>query len=232
LAVDAHQRLYEAQQAAMEGRHEEALRGFVWFHNHALKHQPSLYGVRLSFALWYWTELAKAYPKAGRALEHIRKRNTAALLNGGGNPETFHDVASINQHLKKGAETHRLFVRLDAARPRLAAKCARFAMRALVDAGDFRRARRYTPDPAARLVRHAAFLNQELPKIPERIRKSGTKAPVKDAYISNYCDDAKLLIAILRGAGERKAAAQLRHSAVAMIAIPSARREVAERLGR
>jgi len=87
-------------------------------------------------------------------------------------------------------------------------------------------------DAQAQLKRHAEFLNRELPKLPGRMKKSKTKAPVKDAYIANYCDEARLLIKILRGCGERRNAALLRNAAVALIDAPSARREVAEALQR
>ncbi len=130
--LDAHKRLREAQQAAIEGRHAEALRGYEWFHRNALRHQRSLYGVRLSFALWYWVELGKVYPKARRSLERIRRYKTAALRDGRGDRETFHDVVSINDHLDKQRDTYRLFVNLDGKRPALAAKCAGLAMPALV----------------------------------------------------------------------------------------------------
>jgi hypothetical protein len=216
----------------MEGRHAEALREYEWFHRNALKHRPSLYGVRLSFALRYWTELGKVYPKARESLERIRRRKTAVLRSGRGNPDLFHDVASINKYVNRQHDTYRLFVWLDVKHPRMAAKCVRVALPALVKARDFKLARRHMPDPEVRVARYAEFMNRELPKIRERVRKSGTKAPVKDAYIANYCDDVALLVGILNGAGERRKAALLRKSAVALLNKPLVRRLVAARLRR
>jgi menaquinone-dependent protoporphyrinogen IX oxidase len=62
--MNAQDRLHAAQRAVREGRYEEALSEFVRFHEHALEELPSLYGVRLSFALSYWAHLAEVYPKA------------------------------------------------------------------------------------------------------------------------------------------------------------------------
>ena len=228
--MDPRKRLSKAQQAAAEGRHAEALRGYEWFHRNALKYRPSLYGVRLSFALWYWTELGKVYPKALRSLERIRRAKTAALRNGRGSREIFHDVASINDHLGKQRDTHRLFAMLAARRRRLAAKCARLALPSIVHVKDFKLALRYMPDPEIWLARHAEILNRELPKLPQWKRKTKTKAPIEDAYIANYCDDAALLIKVLNGSGQRRRGTMLRESAVALIDSPSARRLVAARL--
>ena len=44
-----------------EGRHQEALERYVWFHDNALDHAPSMYGVRLSFALSDWENLGKVF---------------------------------------------------------------------------------------------------------------------------------------------------------------------------
>lgn len=94
--MDPRARLSAGQLAAREGRYEEALREYVWFHDHALDHEQSLYGVRLSFALSYWMDLAKEYPEARKKLEDIRDRKTATLAAGGGDRALFHDVRSIN----------------------------------------------------------------------------------------------------------------------------------------
>ena len=52
--MDPGEILSRGRAAALEGRHEDALRDFAWFHEHALEHDMAYYGVRLSFALGYW----------------------------------------------------------------------------------------------------------------------------------------------------------------------------------
>jgi hypothetical protein len=216
--------------AATEGRHAEALRGFEWFHQNALKHEPGLYGVRLSFALSYWVDLGKVYPKALRSLVRVQRQKTAALRKGGGNRDLFHDVAAINRTMKKDLDTYRLFRWLATKRPKLAKRCARVALPSIVKARDFDLASRYI-DPESRVQKYAEFMNKELQKIPEYKRRTGSKAPMRWAYIANYSDDAALLIRILRGVGERARAARLRQSAVDLLDSRAARRQVAERLG-
>jgi hypothetical protein len=87
--MDPRARLSAGQVAASEGRYEEALREYVWFHDHALEHRQSLYGVRLSFALSYWMDLAKEYPEARRKLREIRDRKAETLASGRGGPRPF-----------------------------------------------------------------------------------------------------------------------------------------------
>jgi hypothetical protein len=227
---DPRERLYQARLAAAEGRHEEALREYVWFHNNALKQRPSLYGVRLSFALWDWTELAKVYPKARRALDSIRRKKTALLRNGKGTFKLFHDVVAINEFLKKEADTHRLFRKLHFTRPAMAARCARLALPALARARDFKLARRYLGDAEGRLAQHAELVNKGIARLPRRMRK--IDPPTRDAYIANYRDEAALLVKILSGAGQRKSAMRLRKCAISLIRSASVRKRVAAGLAR
>jgi hypothetical protein len=226
--LDPRARLTKAQEAAAAGRHADALRGYEWFHRNALKHDRAFYGVRLSFALLYWTELAKVYPKAGRSLERIRRDKTAALRNGRGNRETFHDVVSINDHLDKQRDTYRLFVSLDGKRPALAAKCASLAMPALVRHRDFKRARRHVQNPEALLARHASLFKEGMGWSNTNPRK--WRAASREAHIRIYCGEVALLTAILRGSGERARAAELRKKAVALVEPASVRKLVAARL--
>jgi hypothetical protein len=220
--TDAAARLHQARWAAIDGRHEEALREYIWFHNHALRHEPSLYGVRLSFALSYWMELAKAYPKARRELERIRAGKIAALRNGKGGRDLFHDVTAINRQLTRPRDTYRLFRKLQATRPRLASRCATIALPAIVLSRDFELARHYLPWPARRVARLAERLNGDIAGLKHR----NSRAPARQAYIHNYCEDVRMLIAVLRGVGERSLAAEIRTSALDLVHSRSVRQAV------
>ena len=103
--MDPRDRLDRARGAARSGDYEFALREYIWFHDHALEERPSLYGVRLSYALADWIELGENYPPALRALENIADRKTADLLAGAGDRGTFHDVVSINEYLARERNT-------------------------------------------------------------------------------------------------------------------------------
>jgi tetratricopeptide (TPR) repeat protein len=94
--------LKEAKEHTKKGDYEEALKKHLWYHHNILKHQPSQYGVRLSFALGYWIELAGKYPPALKSLKEVRD---GLKLKLGNDKEAFHDYLSINQYLKDYQET-------------------------------------------------------------------------------------------------------------------------------
>jgi hypothetical protein len=207
-------RLRRGQEAAAAGRYADALRDYVWFHEHAIAHQPSLYGVRLSFALWYWIELAAQYPKARQELEKIRNRKTKRLLKGDLDRELFHDVESINEYLKCEAATYELFAKLESKNPDFATRCAPLALPSIVKTRDFAMARRYTPSPLDTLQRYSNSLNRD---IEDLARLPPSKAPRLKAYISIYAEQVRLLLQILKGTKERKAVQQVRAQAVELV---------------
>lgn len=70
------------KQAAAACRHREALETHLWFHEHALTHEPFLRGVRLSFALVDWHRLATVYEPAIVALLATRDPKVAQIRSG------------------------------------------------------------------------------------------------------------------------------------------------------
>lgn len=136
-APDPSAILNEAREDARTGRHTDALAKHLWFHRNALSFERSLYGVRLSFALASWLDLAERYPPALAALRGERDASVARLRAGTGARGDFHDVSSINEYFGAQAATAQLFAWLDAHRPELAKSVYRIAQRALVGAGDY-----------------------------------------------------------------------------------------------
>jgi hypothetical protein len=221
--MDPRVRLQRGQEAAAAGRYEAALRDYIWFHEHALEHRPSLYGVRLSFALWYWMELAKEYPKARSALERIRDEKTERLLNGEATRDLFHDVESINESLESDQATYELFAAIEKANPEFASLCADLAMAAIVKAKDFKMARHYVPSPAETLRGYSTALNRDVEAIK---RQRPSKAPRLKAYVQIYVQQVQLLLAILRGTNETEEANVLRAQALELIKAASVRKAV------
>ena len=194
--MTANERRQAARLAADEGRHEEALREFIWFHHHALETEPSLRGVRLSYALRDWVALASRYPPALVALEQIRDAKSNALLNGDGDLDTFRDVEAINRDLDSVPRTYALFAQIAAANPALAQQCARKAFPALVAAGDFALAARFLPEPENYVRSLAETFNEailSLESTPE------SNAPALQAFAYNYVCDVRLVLAVLTG---------------------------------
>jgi len=226
--MNASDRLNTAHAAACEGRHEEALREYVWFHNHALDEQPSLYGVRLSFALSYWMELSENYPKAKDVLVEIRDKKSAVLLGGKADRELFHDVISINDVLGCPEDTHSLFVYFDANNRQFAESCAKLALPAIVAAGDFSLAIRYFPQPESRVVQLSESLNEDINDLKDFSKTRRTH--IREAYIHNYASEVQLVASILRGLGQHQEASRLTTIAEKLVKNASVRKAVREAL--
>jgi hypothetical protein len=124
--------LSEARADAIAGRYSDALAKHLWFHRHALTYRPSLYGVRLSFAIGYWLELAKNYPPALEKLMHVKEESASRLRDGSGTSDDFHDAVSINEYLNEDSATIALFMWLDQNRPDVARQSYEMAQPALV----------------------------------------------------------------------------------------------------
>lgn len=221
--MNAFNRLTAARSAAMQGLYAEALSEYVWFHHHALAEQPAVYGVRLSFALGYWKELADVYPEALRVLEQIRDEKAAALLRGDTGIDTFRDVEAINRELDVTVLTYGLYKQIAEAHPALAAQCAQAAMPAIVEAGDYVLAGRLLPDPETSTRSDAKRLNEILRIIKHRAH---TSAPRRWAEIRGYVEDVQRTLAVLHGNGLHDEAARIKALAIASMQSPSVRKAV------
>jgi len=225
--MEAGERLRQGQEAAAAGRFKEALREYVWFHEHALAHDQSYYGVRLSFALGYWMDLAKDYPPAERKLRSIRDRKSRLLVGGKGSRDLFHDVDSINQCLGEGAETYQLLRTLESRSPVLATQCGEFAIDWIVEAGDFDMAKRHWPTPEDGLLRFSKSLNGDV----ARFRADPARfPPALKAYVNIYCQRVNTTMQIAEGLGYREQAEFTREWAVALVDDRRARSQVGKAL--
>ena len=225
--IDPGERLQRGEEAARQGRYQEALDEYVWFHEHALEHDDGYYGVRLSFALASWVVLANEYPPALKRLQEIRDTKASLLRTGDGNREHFHDVEAINRRLGESLHTYDLFVDLESARPELASACSNFAMASMIAARDFVRARRYMTNPAALIEKSGNGLNDDLQRVSgEPDDEFDMPTRTKDAYITNYIHRVMEVLTVLVGNGERPEAQRLKQLAIESISDPHARSRV------
>lgn len=97
--------LYQIESLIENGEFEEALRKHVWFHE-VSRESPGMGGVRLSYAIQSWVELAEKFPPAMQALVELRDTNKNVLLAGNGNFDNFHDFFAINQYLDSEEDTY------------------------------------------------------------------------------------------------------------------------------
>jgi len=219
--------LNRGRDAFSAGRYQEALDDFIWFHDNALQHDRAYYGVRLSFAIANWKDLADVYPPAREALESVRSRAAATLRAGSGNRELFHDFKSINRELKEVRETYDLFRELWTSHPELAKECRDLAVEAIVDAGDFDLASKCLPHPENYLLWLRDRLNENLERkgVPRRIAMRR-----REAYVHNYCSDVRTAVRILKGLRNNDAAKSALEWAVALVGPKTARAMVSEHL--
>lgn len=158
--------LNEAEQDSRAGRYEVALAKFVWFHENALTIEPSLSGVRLSFALSDWYDLAQKYPPALDAMRQARGQAAANVLAGREPRRAFQEVAAIDQSLGQEAMTGELFETLDRDQPDVAKSVFDIAKRALVEQKAFELANKYV-DPPADITRLVQRYREDLQMAPE-----------------------------------------------------------------
>lgn len=218
--MDPGEILSRGRAAALEGRHEDALRDFAWFHEHALEHDMAYYGVRLSFALGYWMELAHAYPPALEALQAVKARGEQALRRGEGGRRLFHEVRSINREMACSGDTCTLFQALRADQPVLARQCADLAVDALVEAGEFELASGCLPHPENYLLLLSERLHHDLGR---KVTPPETEERRREACVGLYCHDVGTTLRILEGLGNTEAAQSALEWAIALVRPPEVR---------
>lgn len=138
--------LDDARRLQHEGNFPAALERYIWFHDHALEIRESLYGVRLSFALRYWADLARIYPPAWDALRATRDSKEVRIRSGEVKRALFHDVARLNHYLDDVGATARVFKEIDATSPGFASAVYDLAEEDLVAAEEFHLAAKYLGD--------------------------------------------------------------------------------------
>jgi hypothetical protein len=207
----ADEALEQAQQLAAQGKFEEALAKHIWYHDHALEFDPAAYGVRLSFALSYWVELGKKYPKALEALKGIRDAKTSRLVGGENNRSLFHDIVSINEYVGESPATVEAFKKIDSARPEFASSIADLADQALFEANEYALERKYFGDPRAKFEAAKRLLDDGR----EYAKTSSMPDRSRQASENNFIKEIVRLIVVLNKTGDRELARQIQTKALA-----------------
>jgi hypothetical protein len=122
------------------GRFGEALAKHIWFHEHALKIDPHLSAVRLSFALSSWKELGAQYAPAMSALRETQQRSKDRALRGVVGTDVddpFHDYVAICGLFGEDEDAVTLFRVLDVKHPNAAKRAYVFVERLLLSRGEY-----------------------------------------------------------------------------------------------
>jgi hypothetical protein len=143
--VSARQVLNDARRDAQAGRLAEAAQKHFWFHERGLERDPSMVGVRMSFALADWVALARRHPPAMAQLLAVRDRALTGLDAGEWQGQrALSEAISINNYLGGQHESTRdAFARFADRDPVLAESELMDALPALVALNEFDLASRH-----------------------------------------------------------------------------------------
>jgi hypothetical protein len=196
--------LTEASQDMSNKRYEDALAKHVWFHENALKIQPALYGVRLSFNLAGWHRLGDAWPPALAKLKEIRDATERMVREGNNIRSGFNDIASINQELKEPRGTVDLYEWLDANMPDDALTVFKFAQPALISRERYALAAKYI-SPADDFEKLRAMFRENI----DRAQDPGFGERMKKFAENSFSNGTATLVALLVKSGRQSEAAEI-----------------------
>ncbi len=199
---DPQKILNEAREDACAKRYQDALAKHVWFHQNVLAIQPAFYGVRLSFALSDWYELAKKYPPAMEKLVEMRDKAKRRVIDGRDIYSSFHDMESINGYLGEDVVTKDLFVLLDKQNPTAAKSVFDLAQASLIQSKAFKLLGNYiVPKRDFTNIKESYRYHKQIANIPRFGKDHLTYAH------KNFAHDSTTLVAIL-AVNNRKEEAQ------------------------
>ncbi len=213
-AEDMHKYLNDTEEMVQQGKYQEALDRFIWFHEHSLEHEPSMYGVRLSFALISWKSLFDVYPPARKAMEDIRDRKAQILESGKGDANLFNDVESLNDTLGEEKKTVTLFEMLDKEQTPLAKKCWHMAKEVIISEKRFDIVGKYIGNPVREFNQIKEMYEQNLKLYDDpRIGSEHFKAFNENHLVEQTIQLIEVAIAL----GDKKAAGEIQQKALAIV---------------
>jgi hypothetical protein len=198
---DPQQILREAVDDAAARRYDVALEKQLWFHNNAVRYNRGLTGVRTSFALGYWRQLADAYPPAMDALKRTRDDAWSATLSGADTTlavPSFRDFAALNRTLGEEARTANAFAQLDREKPEIAERVAIAARPALIRAKQFELCAKYVDADLWRTLLTAYQLARSSPDT------GGLGSEAESFRDHRFTNDVATLVALLVVSGRKE----------------------------
>jgi len=221
-AEDMQKYLRDTDKMIEQGKYQEALDRCIWFHEHALEHEPAMYGVRLSFALSDWKRLGDVFPPAMAALKKTRDDKTALMIDKKGNFNLFQDVASLNQTLGEDKETVVLFRKLDQEQKDLATRCWELAKEAVIKTKAYDLAKKYLGNPVLEF-------NTIKERYDENVKMYGGKnfgAHFKSYNQNHFVKETLLLLDVTAALDDTTATKEIRGKALAVIDDPRLREAI------
>jgi len=205
----------EADLDIEEGRLELAAEKYLWYHHNALKYQPSLAGVRLSYALGDWKDLADKYPPALQDMRYVRDRAEETLRGGNSDFSAFQDFVALNDVLRNDGRTIELFKWLDRNDRHLARSVFQVAQDALVAGSEYEMCEKY-------IVGRNSFAHilesheDSVRRFKERY-KDEPDARIFETFDMMFARQSSFIIAILVNRDRQSEAEAIAESALALL---------------
>ena len=184
---------------AEKGQYQEALEQHIWFHE-ASRSSAGMAGVRLSYAIEAWVNLAKKYPPAGQALRELRNSYSDTLLRGEGSFDEFLDLSSISGYLNEEHETYKVFMFLHENYPSTASNVYHVAEDMLIERQEFQICNEYMGDPIIKYedIRLMREMNLSLARKNPNMDRPEFQKITDELFINKSIKLIKLLIGLNR----------------------------------
>lgn len=199
---DAQEILNEALDDSIARRYAVSLAKHVWFHEHALSYCPALSGVRLSFALSYWYQLAMAYPPAMHALKRARDRAETQFHKSGFAFSYFHDLVALNRLFGKQERSVEAFKIADGASPVAASRIYHVAESSLIREKEYRLCGKYLKPKEQLGLEIECFTMRR----KYEMERSETEPRPPDTAVRFFSQKVTTLVALLVKNGRREEA--------------------------
>jgi hypothetical protein len=221
--LDPSEVLDEARKLKEVGLFEAALEKHLWVHHESLRVCSAFRGVRLSFALGYWKDLANEYPPALNAMREIRDRNLEAIRSGNALGQCYLDAVALNRELEDHNLNAELFEALVAFDKAKAEKLFPFVFDSLVCSKAWRTAREFIPNPVLKAEELVASLEEHLTRFPYT---SELGPAVRSGAVGSFWRNLKMLMEVLVGNGETELAEEARRHSLAAVSSEVLRAEI------
>ena len=206
--------LYEIDALIEDGKFDEALEKHMWFHE-ASRESHGMGGVRLSFALESWLDLANKYSPAMDSLLQLRDGYKDSLLRGNGTFENFHDLFAINQYLENDDDTYSVFMQLHENHPKQAKSYYHVVEEIIVEKKRYDVCAAYITDPMKKYkqIEKLHKLNKEFSRKQSDPKDKEFEQYTEDSYTKGVCQ----LIEVLSALGKDDVAKDIQMTALKYI---------------
>ncbi|MFK7820624.1 MAG: hypothetical protein AB8G99_18025, partial [Planctomycetaceae bacterium] len=144
----------EVKRDRLNGHYKTALAKHVWYHRES-RFVPALGGVRLSFVMSDWEELAEVYPAAVKAMRDMRDEAAAIVKGSGPDNEAggaLQDVHIFNQRLNETNKSVEMFQWLHKNKPFVARLRFRTVSSILIEQERYELCKDYVVKDPSRMV--------------------------------------------------------------------------------